>query len=194
MRISAICLIGSWVGAATSTCAPPGIWPTSVWFFFVVEPDAPSAEKPPTVIAPCAIAQVRSSAPLSGAASSVPPPRLFALPIDDTVMSSAIPGFANAGSSVVISTAATFFAFRSAGSIVTPSFFSIFVSALFTAGERVSSPVPSRPTTRPKPVRWLSRTPPIVVRSLIRSAAAVAVSSARAMKMRMATPRTARAC
>ena len=81
-------------------------------------PVAPSDTKPPTDSAPCAIAQVLPSGPLSGAAISVPPTRLLALPIDDAVTSNDVPGFANAGSSAVSMTAATFFALSSVGSIV----------------------------------------------------------------------------
>ena len=48
-------LVGITVGAAPSRVAPPGISPTSVWFFFVDEPLAPSAVKPP----PRALARIR---------------------------------------------------------------------------------------------------------------------------------------
>src|SRR5262245_21703357 len=97
-----------------------------------------------------------------------------------------MPGLANAGSSAVSITAATFLPLRSDGSIVMPSRLSILVSAPLTIGDFASSPVPSSPTTRPNPVRWLSRTPAIVVRSLIRSACAGAPSPSASAKGRAA--------
>ena len=84
--------------------------------------------------------QVLPSGPLSGAASSVPPDRLFALPIDEIVTSIVWPGRPNAGSSAVSITAATFFIFMFGRIDVLPSRFNIFVSAVFTTGDNTSSP------------------------------------------------------
>ncbi|MNT35867.1 hypothetical protein D3C72_1719130 [compost metagenome] len=81
----------------------------------------------------------------------MPPRRLLASPIDDTVMSSAWPRRANGGRVAVRLTAATFFGsiFIPCG-ICTPSWFSILPSDWPVNGEALAlSPLPSRPTTRP---------------------------------------------
>ena len=81
----------------------------------------------------------------------MPPRRLFALPIEDTVTSRFCPGRAKAGSEVVTITAATFFSCRLVpGGSVTPSCDSIEVMLCTVNGVCVVwSPLPSRPTTRP---------------------------------------------
>ncbi|MCY1243324.1 hypothetical protein D9M72_563350 [compost metagenome] len=81
----------------------------------------------------------------------MPPRRLLALPIDDTTMSSWLPGCANAGSEAVTITAATFLScmFLPAGSVM-PSCESMLVRLCVVNGVcMVWSPVLSRPTTRP---------------------------------------------
>ena len=83
--------------------------------------------------------------------SKLPPRRLCALPIDDTVMSSVWPGFANGGSVACTVTAATL---RSCGLTLSgtsmPSCANMFLIAWIVNGVwLVWSPVPSRPTTRP---------------------------------------------
>ena len=90
---------------------------------------------------------------MSGAISSVPPRRLFALPSDDTVTSIASPGRANGGSVAVTITAATFFNCMFcvvAAFSVMPRLPSMFVRLCVVNGVCIVwSPVPSRPTTRP---------------------------------------------
>ena len=91
------------------------------------------------------------SAPLSGVITSVPPRRLLALPIDDTVTSIACPGRAKGGSVAVTMTAATFLSWRfvPAGS-VTPMLPSMLMMLCTVNGVWVVwSPDPSRPTTMP---------------------------------------------
>ena len=79
---------------------------------------------------------------------SVPPRRLLAPPIDDTLTSIGWPGCAKAGSSAVTITAAELRPCGATpGGSVTPSDCSIeFRLCAVTA---VCSPVPSRPTTTP---------------------------------------------
>ena len=49
------------------------------------DPSAPSTPKPPTARLPCAIAYVLPSAPFNGVIKRVPPLKLFAFPIEETV-------------------------------------------------------------------------------------------------------------
>jgi len=72
---------------------------------------APPAEAPapPTSTLPCAIAYTWPSAPFNGVNSRVPPRKLLALPMEDTVTSIGCPGRAKAGKLAVTMTAATFF-------------------------------------------------------------------------------------
>jgi hypothetical protein len=83
--------------------------------------------------------------------TSVPPRRLFALPIDDTVMSIVCPGRANGGRLAVTITAATFFSCSVwPGGSVTPMLPSMLITLCTVKGVCVVwSPEPSRPTTRP---------------------------------------------
>jgi hypothetical protein len=55
-RISVIVVGSRAPGAARSTSAPPGMRPTVGWFFLLLEPEAPSAAKPPTASGPWATA------------------------------------------------------------------------------------------------------------------------------------------
>ncbi len=81
----------------------------------------------------------------------VPPRRLFALPIDDTLTSMVWPGCAKAGSCAVTITAATFFnCMLVPCGTVTPIWASMPMMLWVVNGaEVVWSPVPSSPTTRP---------------------------------------------
>jgi len=83
--------------------------------------------------------------------SRVPPRRLFALPIEETVMSMVWPGWAKAGSEVVTITAATFFSCSwPVGGRFTPFCCSMaMIDCTVNGVWLVWSPVPSRPTTRP---------------------------------------------
>jgi hypothetical protein len=123
---------------------------------------------------------------------SSPPARLLADPIDETVTSSAAPARANAGSSAVTTTAAAFLALSSAASTVTPSRVRSLASERRTTGELASSPVPARPTTMPKPVRWLARTPAMLARSLTRSARAGVAAAPTSTKPMSENSRTRR--
>lgn len=81
----------------------------------------------------------------------LPPRRLLALPIEDTVMSMVEPGLAKGGRSACTITAATFFncGLTVAGT-VTPICVSMLRMLCTVKGVcEVWSPVPSRPTTRP---------------------------------------------
>ncbi len=83
--------------------------------------------------------------------SRVPPRRLLALPIEETVTSISCPGLVKAGSVAVSVTAAMFFSCRLVpGGNWMFSCVSMDRSACPVKGvEVVWSPVPSRPTTRP---------------------------------------------
>ena len=75
------------VGTILSTDAPLGILPTVGIFTVNEELSAPVTPRPPTTTLPCAIAYVSPSAPSSGAINNVPPLRLSAPPIVETVTS-----------------------------------------------------------------------------------------------------------
>ena len=115
------------------------------------EPSRPEAPKPPTTRLPCAIAYTWPSTPRSGVISRLPPRRLRALPMDDTVTSIACPGLANGGNCACTATAATFFNCGfTPGGIDTPSSSSIAFRLCTVNGAcEVWSPEPSSPTTRP---------------------------------------------
>ena len=83
--------------------------------------------------------------------SKLPPRRLVALPMEDTVMSMVWPGLENGGRSACTVTAATFFSCGLVfGGMVTPNCASMFLMLWIVNGAwLVWSPVPSRPTTRP---------------------------------------------
>ena len=84
---------------ARSIIAPFGIRPTVGVLITTRLPSAPSAPKPPTIKLPCAIAYVLPSTPFRNVCSNVPPRKLPALPIDETVISIIWPGFLKGGSS-----------------------------------------------------------------------------------------------
>ena len=81
----------------------------------------------------------------------VPPRRLLALPIEDTVTSIAWPGRAKAGRLAVTMTAATFLSCMLVPcGTVTPMLPSMLTMLCLVKGVCVVwSPLPSRPTTRP---------------------------------------------
>ena len=72
------------------------------------EPSLPETPKPLTTRLPCAMAYTSPSAPRSGVMIKLPPRRLLALPMEDTVMSMVWPGLENGGRSACTVTAATF--------------------------------------------------------------------------------------
>ena len=90
---------------------------------------------------------------------NVPPRRLLALPIAETVMSSFCPGLAKAGSSAVMMTTALFFSpgLAPGGSCRPKREATPFID--WTVYSRLSSPVPGSPTTTPYPVNRLLRMP-----------------------------------
>ena len=145
-----VLLAPSTEGTVRSTVAPPEMRPTLKWLM-TTELPAACAPTPPTSTLPCAMPYTWPSAPFSGVISKVPPRRLFALPIDDTVTSSSWPGWANAGKAVVTITAATFFNCKlvPCGKLM-PCCCSIAATLWMVKGVCVVwSPLPSRPTTRP---------------------------------------------
>ena len=91
-----------------STVAPFGIRPTVGVLITTLLPSRPCAPKPPTIKLPCAIAYTLPSTPFKKVCSKVPPRKLPALPIEETVISIVCPGFLNAGNSACTATAATF--------------------------------------------------------------------------------------
>jgi hypothetical protein len=91
----------------------------------------------------------------------------------DIVASIRCPGFAKAGSSAVIITAAEFFPFKEVVEfVVTPNWLIIACIDCKVKGE-LPSPVPGKPTTIPYPTSWFARTPAIEVKSFRRSALAI---------------------
>ena len=81
----------------------------------------------------------------------LPPRRLFALPIDDTVTSMRCPGFANGGRSACTVTAAAFFSWglTFAGSVTPKRASMLRMLRTVNGAWLVWSPEPSRPTTMP---------------------------------------------
>ncbi len=79
----------------------------------------------------------------------MPPRKLLALPIDETVMSSFCPGLAKGGRSAVIITTAAFLSpgLTPAGSCRPKRAATPFID--WTVYSRLSSPVPGSPTTTP---------------------------------------------
>ena len=137
-------------GASTilSTVAPFAIVPTVGILTDIEEPSAPSTPKPPTAKFPCAIAYVCPSAPFKGAISNVPPLKLFALPMDETVTPIFCPTLVNGIKSAVIITAAEFFPLKLLVSTFIPNC-DIVDCILWSVNARDESPVPSSPTTIP---------------------------------------------
>src|SRR5579884_3191671 len=156
---------GSRDGAARSIIAPFGTRPAVGWFT-VWELLPPFATKPPVTTEPCAAAYTCPSAPFSGVSISMPPCRLLASPIADTVMSTRVPGCPNGGRSAVTSTAAVLRTRIAVGSTVTPMRASRLARLCAENTVCRLSPVPFNPTTSPYPTSWLSRTPSIETRSL----------------------------
>ena len=92
--------------------APPGMRPTVGWFFWalasgVLLPCGTVNWKPPMESGPWATAYTTLSAPRSGVKISVPPWRLRASSITDTVTSILLPRRANGPSSAVTATTDT---------------------------------------------------------------------------------------
>ena len=132
-----------------STRAPAGISP-EVGTPSVTVSASPSATTPPAMIAPCATAYIWPSAAFSGVITSVPPSRLEASPIAETVTSTWLPARENGGSAAVTSTAATLRARICSPVTLTPSRSSRLTMASSVNGEfRKLSPELLRPTTRP---------------------------------------------
>jgi hypothetical protein len=138
-------------GTACSTVAPFGIRPLLGMFTVMLEPSLPSTPKPLIRMLPCAIAYTWPLAPRKGVMTRLPPRRLFALPIEDTVTSMVWPGLAKGGRLACTVTAATFCSIGLVlGGTVTPNFASMFSMLWIVNGVWVVwSPVPSSPTTRP---------------------------------------------
>ena len=75
------------LATARSTVAPFGTRPTVGVLITTLLPSNPSAPKPPTIKLPCAMAYTLPSTPFRNVCSKVPPLKLPALPIEDTVIS-----------------------------------------------------------------------------------------------------------
>ena len=95
-------------GTSRSTVAPFGTRPADGTLTAMLEPSLPETPKPPTTRLPWAMAYTSPSAPISGVMIKLPPRRLCALPMDDTVTSMVWPVLANGGRSACTVTAATF--------------------------------------------------------------------------------------
>src|SRR5450755_3517227 len=108
----------------------------------------------------------------------MPPCKLLQSPMADTEMSMRVPGCANGGRLVVTSTAAVFLTRMAVGETATPMRARRFVKLCDENTVCLLSPVPFKPTTRPYPTNWLSRTPSIDTRSFKRVQEGAALSAA----------------
>ena len=145
-----------------STVAPAGTRAEVGTPMLTLEPAA-LASMPVAVSAPWASAYTSPSAPRRLVSSKLPPRRLVALPMAETLTSIFWPGLAKPGSSAVIMTAATFLmsmaldvlvceaASKSAKgpSMLTPMRLSMVFKLWAVNDTSEPSPVPCKPTTRP---------------------------------------------
>ncbi len=107
------------------------------------------ALKPPTETAPCAVAYTRLFAARSSVITSVPPCRLVASPIADTVTSALSPEWAKGPRFAVTMTAATSRVRTSCEVVESPNDCSTFWIVFDVNAADVESPVWLRPVTMP---------------------------------------------
>ena len=130
--------------------APPAMRPAVGTPLETVEPEAPDALIAPVCTVPWATPQTSPCASIKGVTIRVPPCRLLASPIADTVTSNREPGAAKAGRLAVTITAATSLVLGVAARVLTPRRSRDDCRLCWVKGAlRNASPVPFRPTTMP---------------------------------------------